>query len=79
MIFFKQGVQGTVVRSVVNDNDLRTNYPEAELQYLWDRSEPRGFVVANLPEAALQRLRRNPEVDHISADVWGGADKVDLR
>jgi len=77
MIFFKEGVSGTVVRSVVND--LQTNYPEAELEYLWDRFEPRGFAVGNLPEAALQDLRRSQDVDHISADVWGAAGKVDLR
>jgi len=77
MIFFKEGVPGTVVMSVVSD--LQTNYPEAEIQHVWHRLEPRGFAVGNLPEVALQGLRRNSQVDHISADVWGAAGKVDLR
>jgi len=77
MVFFKDGVPGKVVRSAIDA--LQKDYPSAEIEFVWDRFERKGFSVANLPEAALRGLRRNPDVDHISADVWGSADKFDLR
>jgi len=70
MVCFKDGVPDAVVRSVVDD--LQTNCPEAGLI----RLEPRRFVVGNLPEACLRRLRRNPDVEGIYASVMGFADSV---